>query len=218
MPLSKIRKINESTLLGFWSITESAAELAALFRKIRPEQEIKQFKVETRQREWLASRILTYVLLQDFTSYPHLLSSDANGKPVFEGTIFRVSISHSDSHAAVLLSSCYEVGIDIEIIREKIMALATKFLSEEEQKFTGNDLANTCLYWSAKETLYKMYSRKQLLFRENLALGPVNGKATGILDGKVITDNFKQSYAVHYEKNLNFILTYCLALPQPAKS
>lgn len=213
MPLTDIREINEDTFLGFWSITETTEELTDLLQKIRPQQEIRIFKSETRQREWLASRILAYLLLQDYTDEPYLLSSDENGKPVFTGTEFQVSISQSGGEAAVILSSCYEVGIDIEIIREKITQMAYKFLSDQEQAFADADVVRTCLYWSAKETLYKLYSQKKLLFRENLGLGPVLEMETGkgILDGKIKVNDFDKNYAVHYEKNDNFILTYCLA-------
>ena len=211
MPITDIREINEDTFLGFWSITETTQELTDLLKKVRPEQEIRTFKNENRQREWLASRILAYLLLQDFTSENFLLQSDENGKPVFPETDFQISISQSGGEVAVIVSSCYEVGIDIEIIREKVMQLATKFLSEKEQAFANADVARTCLYWSAKETLYKLYSRKKLLFKENLGLGPINELESGVLDGSITLQDFNKNYAVHYEKNNNFILTYCLA-------
>nr|WP_234462383.1 4'-phosphopantetheinyl transferase superfamily protein [Adhaeribacter terrigena] len=115
---------------------------------------------------------------------------------------------------AVLLSDCFEVGIDIEIIREKILKLASKFLNDKELQQANQDLKKTCLYWSAKETLYKMYSRKKLLFKENLAVGPVWETEKGVLEGKVLVNNFHRNFTVHFENFDNFMLTYCLASPE----
>jgi 4'-phosphopantetheinyl transferase EntD len=214
VPLTDLREINDATFLGFWHITETVETLALLFKKLRPEQEIPVFKSELRQKEWLASRILAYLLLQDFTPEPHAISSNENGKPEFCGTPYRVSISQSGGMVAVLLSDCFEVGIDIEIIREKILKLAPKFLSDKDLLQAGQDLKKTCLYWSAKETLYKMYSRKKLLFKENLAVGPVSGAENGALEGAVLVPNFQKNFTVHFQNFDNFMLTYCLASPE----
>lgn len=214
MPLTDIREINEAAFLGFWQLTETVEELTLLFRKLRPQQEIPQFKSQLRQKEWLASRILAYLLLQDFTPEPFEITSNENGKPEFSGTPFQVSISQSSSLVAVLLSEQVEVGIDIEIIREKILKLAPKFLSENELVQAENDLKKTCLYWSAKETLYKMYSRKNLLFIENLKVGPVGNTEKGIFEGAVTVNNFNRNFTVHFENFDNFMLTYCLASPE----
>jgi 4'-phosphopantetheinyl transferase len=211
MPLTEIRHLNEHTLIGFWKIEESFQELMQELYDIRPQQEIARFKSEMRQKEWLASRILATKLLNHFTSLPHEIISDQNGKPEFFPPGFHVSISQSGGQVAVMVSENQEVGIDIEIIREKALKLAFKFLSETELANTNGDITRTSLYWSAKETLYKMYSRKKLLFKENINVGPVKNKNKGVLEGSITTDNFCQTYAVHFEKNDNFILTYCLA-------
>ena len=213
MPLTDLRELNDHTYLGFWTITETIPELELLFQKLRPDQEKCVFKSEVRQKEWLASRILAYLLLQNFTPEKHLLSSNENGKPEFAGTNFHVSISQSGGQVAVILSDSFEVGIDIEILREKILKIAFKFLSAKELEFAGNNFEKICLYWSAKETLYKMYSRKQLLFIENLHVGSVNSIESGELEGTVSTEDFNRNYCVQYEKLGNFILTYCLTSP-----
>ncbi|MFC5269519.1 4'-phosphopantetheinyl transferase family protein [Adhaeribacter terreus] len=214
MPLTDLREINDATFLGFWQITETTEELTLLFRKLRPQQEIPQFKSQQRQLEWLASRILAYLLLQDFTPEPFEISSNENGKPEFSGTTYEASISQSGGLVAVLLSDTFEVGIDIEIIREKILKIASKFLSDKELQQADQDLKKTCLYWSAKETLYKMYSRKKLLFKENLAVGPVPAVEKGVLQGEVLLHNFQRNFTVHFENFDNFMLTYCLASPE----
>ena len=214
MPITEIRKINEQTFMSFWQITESIPELLEQLKNVRPEKNIPAYKSEMRQKEWLASRILAYQMLAKFTPEKFVLISNEHGKPHFPDTNLHVSISQSAELVGVLMSGCYEVGIDIEKIKPKALKLAFKFLSDKELTFIQDDQTKACLYWSAKETLFKMYSRKQLHFIENLNLGPVAETKTGTFTGRVITPNFDRNYTVHYEIGAEFILTYCLALPQ----
>lgn len=214
MPITEIRKLNDQTFMGFWQISESIPELLAQLKIQRPAKDIPAYKSEMRQKEWLASRILAYELLEKFTSKKFVLVSNEHGKPFFPETSLHVSISQSAELVTVLISSEFEVGIDIEKIKPKALKLAFKFLSEKELTFIQNDETKACLYWSAKETLFKMYSRKQLHFIENLNLGPVTEAKTGTVTGRVITPNFDRNYTVHFEIGTDFILTYCLASPQ----
>ncbi len=214
MPITEIRKLNDQTFKGFWLLTENLPELLAQLKTLRPAQEIPVYKSEMRQKEWLASRILAYELLAKFTTEKFVLCSNAHGKPYFPETSFHISISQSAELVGVVLSASHEVGIDIEKVKGKALKLAFKFLNDKELTYVANDETKACLYWSAKETLFKMYSRKQLLFKENLKLGPVTAPEKGSLTGQVITENFDQTYTVHYETLPGFILTYCLAPPQ----
>ena len=214
MPATEIRQLNEHTFIGFWPITESIAELQTLLKSQRPTKDLPAYKSEVRQKEWLASRILTYQLLEKFTFEKFVLCSNENGKPFFPETSLHISISQSAELVAVLISDIFEVGIDIEKIKPKALKLAFKFLSEQELTYVQNDETKACLYWSAKETLFKMYSRKQLHFIENLNLGPVSEAKSGTFTGRVVTSNFDRNYTVHFEIGADFILTYCLASAQ----
>ena len=161
-----------------------------------------------RQREWLASRILVYELLQQFTPQPLPLQRDQNGKPYFDAPDLHVSITHSPHLAAVVLSDRYEVGIDIELVSPKALRVADKFLTEEEKQYTGGDEQLTCLYWSAKETLYKMYSRRQLVFKENLFVSPA--EAPNVLQGRVQMESFLKLYQIYHDTIENHVLTYSI--------
>lgn len=214
MPQTEIRQINDQTYMGFWKITETIPELMAQLKTLRPTKEIPTYKSEVRQKEWLASRILAYQLLEKFTSEQIVLRSNEDGKPIFPETKLHVSISQSAEQVVVAVSACYEVGIDIEKIKPKALKLAFKFLSANELAFVQQNEIKACLYWSAKETLFKMYSRKQLHFIENLLLEPAPDAEKGTFTGHVTTINFYRSYPVHFEITPDFILTYSLASPQ----
>lgn len=211
MPITQIRQVNDQTYIGFWEITETIPELLVQLKALRPAKDIPAYKSEVRQKEWLASRVLAYQLLEKFTPEKCVLISNEHGKPYFPGTGLHVSISQSAELVAVMVSGRFEVGIDIEKLKPKALKLAFKFLSEKELTYIQNDETKACLYWSAKETLFKMYSRKQLHFIQNLNLEPAPETPEGELTGRVQTANFDRTYSVHYEIRSGFILTYCLA-------
>ncbi|MER2996083.1 4'-phosphopantetheinyl transferase superfamily protein [Pontibacter populi] len=209
MPLLISRQLNEHTILGTWSITERTDELSlALPVGISPDLMLEQAHPR-RQKEWLASRLLVYNLLQQFTSDMPVLQRNGHGKPVFEQAPYFVSISHSPELAAVIVSDKYEVGIDVELLSPKALRVAHKFLNEDEKNYTCGEADKTCLYWSAKETLYKMYSQRQLIFKENLLLQP-DPETENLLLGRVQTDNFSKLYQVHHEVLQQHVLTYCI--------
>ncbi|MBD1398413.1 4'-phosphopantetheinyl transferase superfamily protein [Pontibacter sp. JH31] len=210
MPLLHTRELDSHTLLGIWSLEERPEELMhTLPAHLSPEASMAQAHPR-RQREWLASRTLAYQLLQRFTDEPLPLLRDTTGKPVFAQKGFHLSITHSPRLAAVILSERYDVGIDIELVSAKALRVADKFLTEQEKALTADDEQQTCLYWSAKETLYKMYSQKQLIFKENLLVEPTQSPENNLLLGRVVTDKFSKLYQIHHELLLNHILTYSI--------
>ncbi|WP_018477081.1 4'-phosphopantetheinyl transferase family protein [Pontibacter roseus] len=210
MPLFHTRELDSHTLLGIWTLEEEPEEL---LHTLPPHFDAQQALAHThprRQREWLASRVLVYQLLQRFTAEPLPLLRDLTGKPLLQKEGLHLSITHSPSLAAVILSDRYEVGIDIEYISPKALRVADKFLTERERILTADDELKTCLYWSAKETLYKMYGKKQLVFKENLFVEPAQGAENNVLQGQVITDKFSKLYQIQHELLLGHVLTYSI--------
>lgn len=208
MPLLLTRQINPHTLLGIWQLTESPEALRQILPAHIDASQLTGQVHERRQREWLASRTLVYLLLQHFTGEPLVLERNEHSKPYFVQKGLHVSITHSPCLAAVILSDRYEVGIDIELITPKALRVADKFLSEAEKKSTKSDEKETCLYWSAKETLYKLYGRKKLIFKENMHVSPA--AQANMLQGCVQTESFSKLYRISFETILNHVLTYCI--------
>jgi 4'-phosphopantetheinyl transferase len=207
MPLLDIKQINPHTVLGIWQTDEPIETLMGLLPTHVSATQVEGVHPK-RQREWLASRVLIYQLLTQFTSTPAQLLKDENGKPYFKDEDLHISISHSPYFAAAIISNKYEVGIDIELISQKALRIANKFLSEAEKEFTALNEEQTCLYWSAKETLYKLYSRKQLIFKDNLILYP--HEAYNMLNGQIKTANFSKLYQIQFDTLQNHVLTYCI--------
>lgn len=211
MPLSSIRKINNHTCLGFWEITESDTVLFSELQIVGPPNlEIPAYHNSGRQKQWLASRLLAYTILKEFTSDLLVIKADANGKPVFSNPAYHISISHTTDRAVVIISDKYEVGIDIENIHPKVLRVISKFLSDSELQQAGDEPENVMIYWCAKEALYKLYSKGQVLFKEHLFIKPFAAEKTTQLEGFIRTPDHQKKYWLPYEKHPGFIVTYCI--------
>ena len=218
MPLESLFPVSASAVVGLWRLTESVEELWELLPATAQPHYLARFPAgrdALRSRQWLAGRVLARRLLQELNDTPALMHSDANGRPYFaEVPGYGVSLSHSGEWAAGLLCTRGAVGIDIELVRPKAYQLAARFLSETERADAGDNLVKHSLYWSAKETLYKLHSRRGLVFKEQLLLEPFRLREAGVLTGHLLLENSRSQHQIHYaQPSPGYVLTY--ALPEP---
>ena len=214
MPLHSIQPLSDCAALGLWHLTEEPSALLPLL-PYAAEYETRQPPITHAQRraEWLAGRVLAHTMLQtlpDATDGP--IGNDANGRPYFlHQAELALSLSHSGAWVAAVVSTRGRVGTDVECIREKAQKLAPRFLAESERADAGDDAAKFSLYWSAKETLYKLHSRRGLVFREQLLLDPFRLRKAGVLTGHLLVENFRSQHQIHYQRlSSDYVLTYCL--------
>jgi len=81
-----------------------------------------------------------------------------------------ISITHSFTFSGIIVSD-KEVGIDIEMQRDKIMRIAHKFTPFEEYRTLANTEAivrKLTIVWGAKESLYKLYAQEGLGFLKHI--------------------------------------------------
>ena len=86
-------------------------------------------------------------------------------------------------------------------------------MSADEITAAADNLQKIIIYWCTKETLYKLYGRKQLLLKEHLGVKPFVLEDKGTLEASIITPAFNKNYLVYYEKREDYIFTYCLDKP-----
>lgn len=96
------------------------------------------------------------------------LTNNEFGKPIILNSSYSVSFSHSKNMVACIVDKTgNSLGIDIEEVRERILKLSHKFISDKDLcPFEGVKKAH--FIWGAKEVLYKIYSLKELDFNTNL--------------------------------------------------
>ena len=199
--------------LGIWHITESQEELLTMKKFGKSDLSVlDSFTHEQRKKEWLAARILTGELTNEKEVQ---ILYDEHNKPSLNNSKVHISISHSHNLLAVLLAPS-ETGIDIEIIKDKILNIREKFMSKEElnslQK--DNEAEQLAVYWCAKESLYKLYGKKELTFKENLIIEPFQYAGKGIIKGWIKNATTNKCFSLQYEKlkmgNDEYMLAYVI--------
>ena len=181
MPLYKTITVSKTTKVFIWKIEESLETLKAnISLTDKNEARLNSMKSELHQKGFLSIRhLLKEVALSDSD-----LIYDEFGKPHLADNKF-ISITHSFNFTAIIYSSEKEVGIDIEKQRDKILKIAHKFTPFEEYKTIANHdalIRKLTIVWGAKESLYKIYGKKKLLFLHHIYVSDFkfdNSKTTG---------------------------------------
>ncbi len=146
----------EGAVIGIWKMEESVEELLSFFseKKSGYSMEISRFQYPKRKQEFLSVRLL----LKELTRVENNVCYNSKGAPSLVDNNLKISISHTNGYAAVILHPSACVGLDIEQKRDKIICLKHKFLGQNElENIDGtNELEHLLLHWSAKETMFKM--------------------------------------------------------------
>jgi len=158
--------------IGVWHLTESSIELEQNFSsKELDNPEYRRFSYEKRKVEWLATR----VLLKKMIGSNFLISYSEEGKPILSHPEYNyLSISHSRTFVVVYIHRNREVGIDLECIDRNYNAVEKRYLSATELNDTGGDSLKQCLYWCAKEAIFKLVPFDDLEFKQNIQVFPFN--------------------------------------------
>lgn len=215
MPLDRIFKVGPHSIVAIWRITETKQELSDLLGDKLYEPSKKINPVESVGLHWFASRVLLQHVFEDSVFEIH---KDSNNKPVLKvnGRDYFISISHSFEYATIFVDPHLETGIDIEKIDERVNRVSHKYMSEEENLFTIH--AHTTLYrtliWACKETLYKIYGRKEMDFKTHLLIHPFDINENGIIHGSILKSNAPVLLDINYEIFDGYVLTYALHLEE----
>jgi phosphopantetheinyl transferase len=197
MPLVYQQNINATTKIALWHITEPEDFFLAV---VPVQREIKHWH---KRLQHLAGRLLLKKLYPDFPV--ELIRIAETNKPFLENEPFHFSISHGGDYAAAMVSKTHRVGVDVELLNEKIEQLQHKFIYEDEFKILNNQWLhvakenpmtnNKCLtlYWSVKESVFKWWGRGQVDFKKDITLQSVTGTA----DQGVVHCIFKGDVELH---------------------
>lgn len=213
MALAYFRELDAQTKFAIWRVEEDVSDLMERLQLDDREQKIlSKLNKGKRTLHWLATRVLLRQTLNtpDFIDCP----SDANGKPYLANFPERISLTHSFDYVAVMLCGDREVGIDLELVKPKILRIADKFMRPEEMRFLPLDteLAIQVLYacWSAKEAVYKLQGNKGISFRDDMTVLPFKYQPQGVLELELHGQNRKERFKVYYERFQEYMLAYVM--------
>ena len=237
MPLHSIRPLPGGAHLGLWHLTETPTALWPQLAQPEAYYALLPARADgPRQAQWLAGRVLVQCLLAPGTPGAELLllHNDATGRPFLASAAGStnlgpaVSLSHSGEWVAALLAPAgTAVGIDVEVVRDKALRIARKFLTAGElaavelitngQPGLATELHS--LLWSAKETLYKLAGQRGIIFRQNLLLDvpapptpPATWPSAGELPARLVLAARSSRHRIcYFQPAAGYVLTYCYA-------
>jgi 4'-phosphopantetheinyl transferase len=210
MPLILKKSVNDNCHFMVWEYTESED-----FFKNKLNQnnwnidEFIAISHPKKQLEWLASRFLAKHLAESLGLNYTGLIKDAYNKPFLQDSKHHLSISHTTSHVAAAIHMHQPIGIDLERISDKLHIIKHKFLTDSERKNANDELEKLCIYWSAKESLYKLYGKRGVEFQNELLVAPFELGQTSI-KGQINMTDFKQTFDIQCFKLDNSYLTLAL--------
>lgn len=211
MALVYLRELENNARFAIWRIEESAEELiASLHLDEREKTILQRLNKGKRTLHWLATRMLLRKMLN--TSGHIECPSDENGKPYLANFPQRISLTHSFDYAAAMLSDNGEVGIDLELVKPKILRIADKFMKPDELNSIGTDNTVEKLYacWCAKEAVYKLQGNKGVSFKDDMTVLPFEYQDQGILHLQLDATHRHELFKVYYEKFMDYMLGYVM--------
>ena len=175
------KELDNEAVIGVWQITETEEELKELSSTPSDEmEEISFIRSESLRKQRLAVRALLNTLFDDKV----YLSHHDNGKPYLENNPVNISITHTEKYVAVILHEEENVGSDIESLDRDFSAVEKKALSEDEIDDLEDEKRNEqlAIYWCAKEAVFKLLSRYNVDFAEQIEIERFRPRGEGELE------------------------------------
>ncbi len=170
MPVVYTRTIIPDSMLSVWHATEGADTLLGQLDLDQEDEAIySSIRNQSRKLQWLGCRMALSHLMQT----PEIgIRYNEYGKPLLISGKANISFTHSGAYAAAILSTTSNVGIDLEPVREKISRVAERFLSTQELSLASGKerLEILTLFWSVKETLFKINGKPDLDIQHDICI------------------------------------------------
>ena len=193
----------EDAIWGLWKIDEDETFLTSQI----PSDQVPATLTNTLKRlEFLAGRALLRALMETWNMKYLGVEKDRFGKPFLLGSKFHISLSHSYPYVAAILHKRKNVGIDLEQPKDKLLRIAHRVLSADELQDAGQDVTKHCIYWCAKESLIKIYGKKDLILAQNLRIAPFQRYSSGHLVGRILANNTETAIPLSYLVSDNFVV------------
>lgn len=204
MPLIKIQKTGNQSAWALWFISETEQEFTSHVDE-RPEPTITS---PMKRLEWLAGRVLLQQLVeQSGLEYQGTIKNEF-GKPFLKNLPHHISLTHSFPYVAAQIDLHHEIGIDLEQPKSKLLKIAHRVLSPAELMDAGSDVVKHCVYWCAKETMFKAYGKRGLHFSNQLQVKPFVLLNAGDIYGKINTDNNSRELTMSYLIQPDYVLVH----------
>lgn len=209
MALVKIVKINDNSFWALWKISEPLHELNEQYPPLFDELTcLSEIHHPHKQAEWLAGRLAAKTLIEQFGEPFHGVFKDEHGKPYLCNSSFHISLANSYPYAAAIIHRDIATGIDLEPPKSTLLRIRHKFLNEEEIASAGDDLNKLCVYWCAKECLYKIHGKRELSFRQNMHIDTFHLSDKGVIKAYIRKQDVITRFQLYYDSFPGYFFVY----------
>lgn len=124
---------------------------------------------EQRRSHFIAGRLLAKQFFPDEEIF-----KDEFGKPHLKNLDTHFSWSHSGRYAALIADEHGPTGIDIEELSNRVLRIEDKFCNPTDKSLIDpkHHAESLLLIWTAKESMYKLYGRKEVDFKLHMTIEP----------------------------------------------
>ncbi len=189
---------------GVWKIEEDELTLA---------EQVKNFEMipgnirhPGKRLEFIAGRVLVSRLMEALHMPFTGITKNEYGKPLLKNCSWQISLTHSFPLVAAVLDAERTPGIDLEQLNPKLIGMGPRIFHVTELRDAGEDVAKHTVYWCGKETLMKIYGRRDVVFSENLRIEPFALGQEGPLSGRIIVNNTETRVTLHYFRMDDYVL------------
>lgn len=207
MPLVHSEKIEETSTLLVWELTETENELWGMLDSPHNFSDLDTISHPQKKREWLASRLLIKILTEELGEIYKGTYKDDHGKVFLFHDNAHISITHTFDYVAAVLDPSKPVGIDMEKLDPKLQRTAKKFLNDQEFLHASNDINLLATYWCAKEAIYKLYGKNKVSFKDDITVSGFSSQDP-LLSGSV--NNGSETICCKF--HMRWFDDYCLAI------
>jgi len=203
MPIIRIIKPNDNTIVGIWKITETLDNLCKSVSLSSTSRELlKNRKSSIHKLQFLSVRAILIELGYSIDSLSY-----QDNTPILNDSK-KISISHSNLFSCVIISDL-KVGIDVQEINHKINTIAKKFIGYETSYLDLDDFKSMTIIWNIKESIYKIANINGLDYKTHSLVVPFN-LSDNFTYSWLIYKNLKERYASYFFTIENYSFAYLI--------
>jgi phosphopantetheinyl transferase len=209
MPLILFNTEPQKTI-AVWKIEEEPEYFLQHFPpEIWAELQLEHYTFKHQKLEQLSSRLLLKNIIG--IEAISMMRKTASGMPFIQNNNMQISISHTTKYSAVMVSE-KRCGIDIESVHPRVKKVAGKYLHSSEIRLidSNEDIRILTLLWSAKESIYKIYAKGMVNFKEHITISQIGYTTaeSGYLSGKFSKNHEAFEVFLNFDFFDGHVLTY----------
>jgi 4'-phosphopantetheinyl transferase len=204
MPLNFSFNFDYSGKLQLWQVYEESVwfkEQLNLISDLWEEYEL--LTNEAIRYRWLSSRFALQMVSQQI---PLKLIKDSSGKPFLLESDRHISLSHCEGYVAAIHADL-PVGIDVELVSNRVQKIKNYFLRDVELALLGEKNEALILAWSAKESIFKWYGKKNLGYKSQLCIRSIDFEGQ-VMEIELFTAEYNLIQVVFFRQDSDKVLTW----------